>query len=87
MTAGSDRLPYDGRTSTGTASLGTAKIHFNSIISTKGARHLCLDIGNMYLNTKLPSPEYMRIHISLIPDEIKEQYNVNDYVDEMVSSM
>jgi hypothetical protein len=82
MTAGGDRLPYDGRTSTETASIGTAKIHFNSIISTKGARHLCLDIGNMYLNTKLPSPEYMRIHISLIPDEIKEEYNVNDYVDE-----
>jgi hypothetical protein len=57
MTAGGDRLPYDGRTSTETASIGTAKIHFNSIISTKGARHLCLDIGNMYLNTKLPSPQ------------------------------
>jgi hypothetical protein len=36
----------------------------------------------MYLNTKLLSPEYMRIHISLIPDEIKEEYNVEDYVDE-----
>ena len=29
----------------------------------------------MYLNTKLPEPEYMRIHISLIPDEIMKAYN------------
>jgi hypothetical protein len=36
----------------------------------------------MYLNTKLLSPEYMRIHISLIPDEIKDEYNVDDFVDE-----
>jgi hypothetical protein len=71
MTAGGDRLDYDGKTNTETASLETTKIHLNSVISTKGARHLCLDIGNMYLNTKLLSPEYMRIHISLIPDEIK----------------
>jgi hypothetical protein len=44
ITAGGDRLPYDGKTSTETASLETTKIHTNSVISTKGARHLCLDI-------------------------------------------
>jgi hypothetical protein len=82
MTAGGDRLDYDGKTSTDTARLETTKIHLNSVISTKEARHLCLDIGNMYLNTKLLSPEYMRIHISLIPDEIKEEYNAEDFVDE-----
>jgi hypothetical protein len=82
MTAGGDRLDYDGKTSTETASLGTTKIHLNSTISTRRARYLCLDIGNMYLNTKLLSPEYMRIHISLIPDEIKEEYNVDQFVDE-----
>ena len=29
----------------------------------------------MYLNKKLPEPEYMRIHISLIPYEIMKAYN------------
>jgi hypothetical protein len=82
MTAGGDRLDYDGKKSTETASLETPKFHLNSVISTKRARHLCLDIGNMYLNTKLLSPEYMRIHISLIPNEIKVEYNVEDFVDE-----
>ena len=36
---------------------------------------MTMDISNMYLNTKLPEPEYMRIHISLIPDEIMKAYN------------
>ena len=29
----------------------------------------------MYLNKKLPEPEYMRIHISLILDEIMKAFN------------
>jgi hypothetical protein len=35
---------------------------------------MTMDFSNMYLNTKLPSPEYMRIHISFIPQEILDQY-------------
>ena len=36
----------------------------------------------MYLNTVLPSPEYMRIHISMIPDDIRNEYGItDDYVD------
>jgi hypothetical protein len=59
LTAGGDRLPYDGKKSTETAILETTKILLNSAISTPGARFGCFDIGNMYLNTKLPSSEYM----------------------------
>ena len=36
----------------------------------------------MYLNTKLPSPEYMRIHIDLIPDKIQQEYNTDAYTDD-----
>jgi hypothetical protein len=36
----------------------------------------------MYLNTKLLSPEYMRIHIDLIPEEIREEYNTDEFMDE-----
>jgi hypothetical protein len=70
LTAGGDRLDYKGKTSTDTAGLETIKIHINSTISRKDAKYMCIDIGNMYLNTKLISPEYMRIHINLIPEEI-----------------
>jgi hypothetical protein len=75
LTAGGDRLDYEGKTSTDTAGLETIKIHINSTISQakKGARYLCIDIGNMYLITKLLAPEYMRIHIDLIPEEIRDR--------------
>ena len=36
----------------------------------------------MYLNTVLPSPECMQIYISMIPDDIRQEYGINDdYVD------
>jgi hypothetical protein len=42
---------------------------------------MCIDIGNMYLNTKLLSPEYMRIHIDLKPEEIQHEYNTKEFAD------
>lgn len=82
LTVGSDRLQYDGETSTEVSSMETFKIHVNHTISTEGARYYCGDIGNMYTNSRLPSPEYMRIHIRDITQEIIDEYNVMDYVDE-----
>ena len=61
---------YNGKTSTETADIETVKIHTNHIISSHRANYCALVINNMYLNTVLPSPEYMRIHISMIPDDI-----------------
>ena len=56
--------------------MDTTKIHLNSIISKLGARYAAADIGNFYTNSKLPTPEYMRVHINDIPEEIIEEYNV-----------
>ena len=74
MTAGGDRLYYSGDTSTKSSLLETIKIHWNSVLSTPKARYTTMDISTMYFNTKLPEPEYMRIHISLIPNEIMKAY-------------
>jgi hypothetical protein len=41
---GGDKIEYPGDKSTRTAGLTTAKIIINSIISTKGARFLVVDI-------------------------------------------
>jgi hypothetical protein len=82
LTAGGDRLPYGGKKSTETAGLETTKILLNSVVSTPGARFACFDISNMYLNTKLPSPEYMKIHQSLIPQEVMDEYNIAQFLDE-----
>ena len=82
LTVGGDRLPYDGKASTETAGLETIKIHLNSTISTKDAKYATADIGNFYTNSKLKTPEYMKIHISLIPQEIIDEYDVKQYVNE-----
>ena len=40
------------------------------------------DFANYYLNTPLPRPElFMKIHISLIPEEIIQAYNLGGNVD------
>ena len=39
------------------------------------------DIINLYTSSKLDSPEYMRIYLSLIPQEIIEEYNAMKFVD------
>jgi hypothetical protein len=56
-TVGGDQIEYPGDKSTRTAGLTTAKILINSVISTKGAKLMVIDINNFYLNT--PS-DYLR---------------------------
>ena len=80
LIVGGDRLLYDGETSTEVASLKITKILINSTITTEGARFACVNIGNMYTNSRLDTPEYMRIHINNIPEEVQEEYNVAQYV-------
>ena len=36
--------------------------HYNVNQFTTNITYMCIDIGTMYLNTKLLAPEYMRIH-------------------------
>jgi hypothetical protein len=37
---------------------------------------MMMDINNYYLGTPLPMYEYMRLPISIIPDEIIEKYGL-----------
>ena len=55
-----------------------AKLLFNSVISTKGARFMTMDISNFYLMTPLSRPEYIRVKLSDIPDEIINEYKLKD---------
>ena len=55
MIIGGNNLQYDGKTSTKTAGLETAKIHLNSTISSKNAKYAAADIRNFYTNLKLPN--------------------------------
>ena len=56
FTVGGDKIDYPGELATPTEDMIVAKILFNSIISTKGARFMKIDISNFYLMTPLKRP-------------------------------
>ena len=80
IVVGGDRTNYTGEVATPTAEMLVAKLLFNSVISTKGARFMTADISNFYLNTPLERPEYIRLKLDDIPDEIIDQYKLRDKV-------
>merc|ERR1712197_206627 len=70
MTAGGNLISYAGELTTRTADLTTAKLIWNSVVSTRGAKYACFDISNMYLHTPLALEDYkyMQILINILPD-------------------
>ena len=50
---GGNRTNYTDEVATPTTGMIVAKIIFNSVVSTKGARFMTMDISNFYLNTPL----------------------------------
>ena len=55
ITVGGDKIHYAGETFTPNADITTAKCSFNSVISTKFAKFLGLDINDFNLNTTMDS--------------------------------
>ena len=63
---------------TPTADMLVAKLLFNSVVSTKDAKFMTMDIANFYLMTPLTRPEYIRINLKDVPDEIIQEYNLKE---------
>ena len=40
-----------------------------------------IDVHNFYLNMKMDSPEYIKITLNMIPQEIIEEYNMVEYTE------
>ena len=74
-------LDFTGNISDLTASVTTAKGVFNSVVYTPGARCLLADIKCFYLKNILPDPEFMRISLKIIPQEIVDAYNLATLLD------
>ncbi len=53
ITAMGNLIKYLGKFSTRTTNLSTSKLMWNSVLSTKDARYMCLDIKNFYLSALL----------------------------------
>jgi len=79
ITAMGNLITYDGELSVRTADINTAKIHWNSVVSTPNAKYMCLDIKNFYLTAALEYYEYMKMPLSLFPTWTVDQYNLNTH--------
>jgi hypothetical protein len=72
-------ITYDGELSVRTVDINTAKLHWNSVVSTPNAKYMCLDIKKIYLTAALKYFEYMKMPLSLFPIWIVEQYNLTKH--------
>ena len=84
-TLGINKLTYDAPVSTPTSYLTTAKLHFNSALSTPDSKFLILDVKNFYLDNPKKENEYLKISINLIPQELIDKYDpkkkqIDDYM-------
>jgi hypothetical protein len=79
ITAKGNLINYESNASMQTADLDTAKIHWNSVVSTPLARYMCLDIKNFYLTAALEYFEYSRMPLSLFPVWIIKQYDMEKH--------
>jgi hypothetical protein len=68
--AGGDRINYPEDMGTLTADMTLIKILLNSIISTKDAQCVTLDMKDFYLNIPMKRYKYMHLKISGTPEEI-----------------
>ena len=78
ITAGGNLIKYPGELITQTADLTTTKVVWNSVLSTEGAKYACLYVEKFYLETSMERYEYMKMPLSLFPEWIKQQYNLEE---------
>eukprot|EP00804_Cyclotella_cryptica_P020493 CCRYP_019412-RA/>CCRYP_019412-RA protein AED:0.05 eAED:-0.04 QI:0/0/0/1/0/0.5/2/0/1372 len=77
ITAGGNLIKdYPGELTTRTADLTTSKILWNSVLSTKGAKFIGIDIKSFFLTAPLDRYEYMKMPLDLFPEHIIQQYDL-----------
>ena len=80
LTVGGNNINFPGDCGTPTCSMLTVKILLNSVVSTPGAKFMTIDIKDFYLMTPMPRPEYMRLKMDDMPEDIIELYNLRNIV-------
>ena len=76
---GGDRINYTGVVSSSTASLQLVKVLLHSVVSDN-ADCMTIDIDDFFLLSTLPRSEYVRISVALLPDDIREEFKLNQYI-------
>ena len=80
LTIGGDKVHYPGDVGTPTADLTLVKMHVNSVISTRNARYMTIDVKNFYLNMPMVRYKYVQIKLEDIPEEIICKNNLHEKV-------
>ena len=75
---GGYKITFDGPVSNTKSDLTTYMIHWNSIISTTGAKYLVINFKNFYINNPMLKHKYYNIALKLIPQEVINTYNLMD---------
>ena len=73
LTVGGDCINYPGDCGMPTADILTVKLLLKSVISTKGAKFMSINIKNFYLNTPMARYEYMRLKIAELPQDFIDE--------------
>ena len=72
LTIGGNLIKTTGVTSTPVSSIKTIKCHWNSVLHDKTNKYCTIDIKDFYLNSNLREYEYMRLPVTVIPQDIIE---------------
>ena len=78
LAVGRDRLEYVIETTTRCTSLTTTKILLNSVLSTAGGKFMTVDLKDLCYNTPIQDYKYMQFPLSIIPQEIIDQYQLQN---------
>ena len=74
-----DDIYYAEDVATPTGSLELVKLIINSVRSRPGAKFACFDVKNFYLDTPLEEPEYVRIKLTYIQQELLDEYTLLNF--------
>jgi hypothetical protein len=77
ITIGSNNIAYPGDVGTPKGSIELVKLLIKSVLSQRNTRLTTMDLKNFYLNTLLDQPEYVRIKLADIPQELINKYKLN----------
>jgi len=80
IVAGGNLVDCYGELSAPTANIDTAKLHWNSVVSTALAKYMCINKKSFYLSAALEYYEYMKIPYALFPRWIIKQYGLEEHV-------
>ena len=75
---GGNCIDYPGVIYTPDSNITTAKLLSNSVISTKNENFIGIDLKDFYLNTQMERYEYMLVLITMVLQDIMNEYKLGD---------